>query len=104
MGKKPSYEELESRIKSLESKLETEVTRGVESLHVAGWRAAHTRVRGVELSDHLVAQIIQILVFTDVLEEGLVARLDCFPVKTMHVLVVETVFHDSPGFFKDLLP
>src|SRR5690606_32887816 len=61
-------------------------------------------VRRIQLADHFVGEIVDVLVLTDVLEERLVAGLDRVPVPPVHLLVVEPVLHHAPALVEDLRP
>ena len=67
-------------------------------------RPAHAGVGGVELADHLVGQVVKILVLADVLQQTLVALARRRPVDPVHVGVVEAVLHDPPRLVEDLPP
>jgi hypothetical protein len=60
-------------------------------------------VRGVELADGLVGQVVDVLIVAGVGQERLVGLPDRFPVRAVHLGIVEAVFHDPPAFLEDLL-
>ncbi len=64
--------------------LEPEVPGRVLRGHLPARRPAHAHVRRVEFADHLVGDVVQVLVLAHVREQRLVARLHGRPVDAVH--------------------
>ena len=69
-----------------------------------GRRTRHAQVRGVELAQHLVGHVVEVVVARHVGEEGPVLFPDRLPVRPVHRLVVEPEGHDPPALLEDLPP
>src|SRR5215475_14667970 len=61
-------------------------------------------VRGVQFADHLVDDVEQFLAIADVHNQRLVFGAGGVPILTMHLRVVEAIFHRAPGVVEHLGP
>src|SRR5215471_14983414 len=61
-------------------------------------------VRGVQFADHLVDDVEQFLAVADVRNQRLVFGSSGVPILTVHLWVVEAVFHRAPGVVEHLGP
>ncbi len=66
------------------------------------WRSAC--VRCIQLTDHLVDDVEQLLTIADELNEWTILRARGVPVHAVHVWIVETIFHRAPTVVKHLGP
>src|SRR5262245_3040666 len=66
------------------------------------WRGAG--VRGVQLADHLVDDVEQLLAVAHVSDQRLVFGARGVPILPVHLRVVEAVFHCAPGVVEHLRP
>ena len=67
------------------------------------WIEACSRVRAVQLTQHLAEHILEIVVVVDVRQETLVNLAIAFPVDTMNLRVVELVGHLTPYMIEQIL-
>ena len=84
--------------------LEAQQMGGVGSGQLQTGRPPNASVRGIQLPDHLVREVVDVVVLAHVLQERPVPLPHREPIHTVHLRVVEPVVHDPPTLLEKLAP